>query len=135
MAKSKKNKRSKRTHRKPSSYRVPFSVCRLTHPFVALSISQAPFLWSELSVFEHGNHGNWIYGANIKLPIFKNEYRVPWAGVENDKHVFPHFMMHMCALASFRLFRMAGVDDAFMCTDAEEQTVNIALAFARQIVE
>lgn len=69
------------------------------------------------------------------MPIFENEYRVARVGAESENHIFPHFMMHMDALASFRLFRMAGVDDAFMCTDADEQTVNIALAFARQIVE
>lgn len=132
MAKSKKHKRVKRTQRTPSTRKIPFSVCRLAHPFVALAISKDTSRWLEQSLDGPGDHGYWISGENIKLPIFENEYRLELGDVKN--HIFAHFLMHMEALASFRIFYMAGANDFFICTNADEQTVNTALAFARQVV-
>ena len=131
MAKAKKHKRAKRTQRAPSSRKIPFSLCRLAHPFVALAISKDPSRWSEQSLDGPGDHGYWIFGENIKLPIFENEYRLELGDVKN--HIFAHFLMHMEALASLRIFHMTGANDFFVCTDADEQTVNPALAFARQV--
>ena len=135
MAKSKKHKRAKRTQCAHSTRKAPFSVCRLAHPFVALAISKDPSRWSEQSLDGPGDHGYWISGANIKLPIFENEYRLELGESKGEKHIFPHFLMHMETLTSFRIFHMTGANDFFICTDADEQTVNIALAFARQIAE
>lgn len=134
MAKPKKSKRSQRTQC-TSSLRVPFSVCRLARPYVALSIPKDTSKWSELSLYGLGDHGHWISGANIKLPVFENEYRLELGETKYDKRIYSHFLMHMEVLASYRLFHTSRANDFFICTDADEQTVNIALAFARQIVE
>ena len=135
MAKAKKHKRAKRTQCAPSSRKIPFSLCRLAHPFVALSISKNPSQWSEQSLDGPGDHGYWISGTNIKLPIFENEYRLELGDPKGEKHIFPHFLLHMETLTSFRIFHMTDANNFFICTDADEQTVNIALAFARQIAE
>lgn len=127
---SKKSKQSKDIQRNTSAFVAPFSICHLDYPFIALSISQSPSLWSERLISDIGTDIPWIPGSNIELPIFENEYRVECGEHGNDD--LPNFLMHMDALASFRLFHFSGCNDLFICTDADEQTVNVALALARQ---
>lgn len=136
MPKSKKTKHSKhtkRTKRTPAPPRVTsFSVCRLAHPFVALSITKAPSMWSEYLVSDSGEAISRVSGSSIKLPIYENEYKIEMG--KTGTHAFAHFIMHMHALTSFRLFRFSGANDIFMCTDADEKTVNVALAFTKQFI-
>ena len=134
MSKSKKSKKSKKSNHskrtKQASQATPFSLCRLAYPFVALSISKSPFLWSERLLDDIGTDAPWISGTDIELPLVENEYRVEPG--EYNNMFFPHFLMYMDSLASCRLLRFSGCNDYFICTDADEMTVNVALAFARQ---
>ena len=118
---SKKSKQTKQTQRNSSVFVAPFSVCRLEYPFIALSISKSPSLWSERLLDDIGTDAPWISGTDIELPLVENEYRVE-----------PGEYNNMDSLASCRLLRFSGCNDYFICTDADEQTVNTALAFARQ---
>lgn len=127
---SKKSKQTKQTQRNSSVFVAPFSVCRLEYPFIALSISKSPFLWSERLLDDIGTDTPWISGTDIELPLFENEYRVECG--EYGNKTFRDFLLYMDSLSSFRLFHFAGCNDLFFCTDADEMTVNVALAFARQ---
>ena len=127
---SKKSKQTKQTQWNSSVFVAPFSVCRLEYPFIALSISKSPFLWSERLLDDIGTDTPWISGTDIELPLVENEYRVEPG--EYNNMLFPYFLMYMDSLASCRLLRFSGCNDYFICTDADEQTVNTALAFARQ---
>lgn len=130
MSTNKKLKQAEQTDHNSTVYTPPFSVCRLAYPFVALSITKSPALWSERLLFDNGTGILWISGPDIELPLFENEYRVECG--EYGNKTFRDFLLYMDSLSSFRLFRFAGCNDLFFCTDADEMTVNVALAFARQ---
>ena len=110
----------------------PFGVYLSERPIVSDSIQKNPSNWAELPLPENDNGFVAIEGADVEFPILGDEYRVDFWHNEIGEFCFLHFLAHLQALSSCRLFVCQDKQAVYVCTEVDAETMAIVINSAFQ---